>query len=143
MIEKRKQVFVCQLFRFVCSFLVLLSVEARHLSQIISLVTIVLTDRESTSTLVCITPLGRGVIHYMNFFNNFSLIFLRALIKDHPKRRSIWCCIPRFRTPVCILSVFVTSAVDLQTRSLLSKASFYSGIKEGRWQKNLACKKKR
>ena len=82
MIEKKKQVFVCQLFRFVCSFLVLLSVEARHLSQIISLVTIVLKGRECTSTLVCITPLGRGVIHYMNFFYIFSLIFLRALVKD-------------------------------------------------------------
>ena len=133
MIEKKKQVFVCQLFRFVCSFLVLLSVEARHLSQIISLVTIVLTDRESTSTLVCITPLGRGVIHYMNFFLYFLSDFPQSINKGFP----------RFRTPVCILSVFVTSAVDLQKRSLLSKVSFYSGIKEGRWQKNLACKKKR
>lgn len=44
----------------------------------------------------------------------------RALVKDHPKRSNICCCIPRFRTPVCILSVFVKSAVDLQKRTLLS-----------------------
>lgn len=44
----------------------------------------------------------------------------RALLKDHPKGSSICCCIPRCRTPVCILSVFVKSAVDLQKRTLLS-----------------------
>lgn len=44
----------------------------------------------------------------------------RALVKDHPRGSKICCCIPRFRTPVCILSVFVKSAVDLQKRTLLS-----------------------
>ena len=80
---------------------------------------------------------GQGIYFYTcmyyptwawgNTLHEFFLYFL----SDFPY--SISKGFPRFRTPVCILSVFVTSAVDLQKRSLLSKASFYSGIKEGRW----------
>ena len=90
---------------------------------------------------------GQGIYFYTcmyyptwawgNTLHEFFLYFL----SDFPQ--SISKGFPRFRIPVCILSVFVTSTVDLQKRSLFNKVSFYSGIKEGRWQKNLACKKKR
>ena len=61
--------------------------------------------------LLCIT---------MTYFSHsFFVLISSVLEKDHPTGSKICCCIPRFRTPVCVLSVLVKSAVDLQKRSLL------------------------
>ena len=61
--------------------------------------------------------------NYMErFYYSLILLFplaISVLEKDHPTRSKICCCIPRFRTPVCVLSVLVKSAVELQQRSAL------------------------
>ncbi|KAL9965206.1 hypothetical protein ACROYT_G028976 [Oculina patagonica] len=50
------------------------------------------------------------------------------LEKDHPTGSKICCCIPRFRTPVCVLSVLVKSAVELEQRSALLGVDPYALI---------------
>ena len=56
------------------------------------------------------------------FLPLFFLAKPRVLEKDHPTGSKICCCIPRFRTPVCVLSVLVKSAAGLEKRyALLSK----------------------
>ena len=58
-------------------------------------------------------------------FQKVSLFFVfsrRVLEKDHSTGSKICCCIPRYRTPVCVLSVMVKSAAGLKKKSaLLSK----------------------
>lgn len=44
---------------------------------------------------------------------------ISVLEKDHPTGSKLCCCIPRFRTPVCVLSVLVKSAVELEQKSAL------------------------
>jgi len=51
-----------------------------------------------------------------------------VLEKHHPTGSKIFCCIPRFRTPVCVLSVLVKSAVELQQKSVLLGVDPYALI---------------
>ncbi|XP_068686428.1 calpain-5-like [Montipora foliosa] len=56
-----------------------------------------------------------------------------VLEKDHPTGSKICCCIPRYRTPVCVLSVLVKSAADLKKKSALLSLDPYALITcEGR-----------
>ena len=70
--------------------------------------------------------------HYskvVDFILSYSLKLLyllkiepRLLEKDHPTGSKICCCIPRMRSPVCVLSVLVKSANGIKKRSpILSK----------------------
>jgi len=52
-----------------------------------------------------------------------------VLEKDHPTGSKICCCIPGFRTPVCVLSVLVKSAAGLEKRSALLSLDPYALIK--------------
>ena len=64
----------------------------------------------------------KNLNYFICFFPPFFLAKPRVLEKDHPIGSKICCCIPRFRTPVCVLSVLMKSAAGLEKRSaLLSK----------------------
>ena len=66
-------------------------------------------------------PNEKSKLFYL-FFPSFFLAKPRVLEKDHPIGSKICCCIPRFRTPVCVLSILMKSAAGLEKRSaLLSK----------------------
>lgn len=67
-------------------------------------------------------PLGQETLLLLNEAQIIILRFLfviSVLEKHHPTGSKICCCIPRFRTPVCVLSVLVKSAAELQQKSAL------------------------
>ena len=89
--------------------------------------------RQATSTRVqSLWVFGSGTLLLLNETQIIILRFLfviSVLEKHHPTGSKICCCIPRFRTPVCVLSVLVKSAAELQQKSaLLGK---YSILRRG------------
>lgn len=93
--------------------------------------------RQTTSTRVQSykSPFGSLGQETLLLLNETQINILRFLFvisvleKHHPTGSKICCCIPRFRTPVCVLSVLVKSAAELQQKSAL--LGTYSILRRG------------